>query len=263
MQKKRKRSSRESDNISSSSSDPNPRKKKYVTFSNENERTHGYDKKITVINGIISTFTQQNIVLYTATFPCRVKSIIWDLQFQREDNTPNTYSLLGWSISKRNQGTNNVLSLDDADEFYSPARDLITGGTIIQKGTFYDDSFANIPPSYPLTFDVAITNTTPTTAVAGTTVGIVAGIDSGAFDGTFEGEVAGSVGDLEGTLTARDGTKLFLQRVDYKINRRKGNTNTFRDMLVGDQLIFSFIQQLDTVTVSTRIFGTIQYFIID
>lgn len=259
--KKRKFSSIASDNISSSSSAQRKSKYQDISTYEDNVKSHGFDKKIIVINKRITDNEQSQFILYTATFPCRIKSFFWDLDFMNNKFVSTTEDTLniGWAISKRNQGTNSSISIDDDTDFYKPEKDLITGGTEILQPATIKESISSTHEN-PLIYNVDITNTTPPSLVAGTTLGIVVGIDSGAFDGTFEGEVAGSIGNLSGTITADQKINLQYDRKPWISKKVKGSSNTYRDLMVGDHLIFNFIQSEESPQ-GTSVFGTIQFFI--
>lgn len=90
-------------------------------------RTTRVDKKLKAISKVTMGTTQVVTVLLTATFPCTITGLRWNLSFINVLTTGNvTYR---WCIVRVKDGvTVSTTSLTDAGDFYTPEQEVLAFG---------------------------------------------------------------------------------------------------------------------------------------
>jgi len=86
------------------------------------------DKKLVVVTLDNIAATQVQTVLVTATFPCTIVGLRWNLTFTQSAGTGATRT--GWGIVVvRDGNTATAISFTDGADFYTPEQDMLTFGT--------------------------------------------------------------------------------------------------------------------------------------
>jgi len=221
------------------------------------------EKKIIVVNNTWNTTGVQSMSLFLTMFPCQAKAFIWDLTISGNKGEVQPLKV-AWFLYRKEDGTNDgTFSITNATSFYSPERNLITGGTTTLKpGTYTERTFQDI--SDPTTKWVTTYNLEaedPIRACTHDGVGNIVGTLSGAFDWVGAASIGAGTIPIVGDATIQETAALITTREEFAHARFKGSSGTFRKLELGDELKLAWVQESAT-TSNTSIYGTVQFFLL-
>jgi len=216
-------------------------------------------KAIKAINRSFSTDAILDTFLFTPTFPCQVKSFIWNLSFCGGASRISPLAI-SWWLHRVEQGAPPEYNTSDGADLYRPSKNLIACGSHLLKPGIHEDITVQDPDN-PWVFDVEEESEDPARTVTSTINGTLTGTAAGVIDLLQDGTLGPGTITTTGTHTLRIGARLTTSRVSWDVVTDMGRSDTFKQLMTGDRLVISFRNGSLTGGTDTFVFGSVQFFI--
>jgi len=250
-------------------------KKRKSVFSNENDRPnktfiepadpdphyrYAIAKEVICINQPVTTNTPTSTTLFTVTFPCQLKSFIWDFSILGGNMSEDIPLFFNWWLHRHRENEAADFSTTNGATHYRPEENLIACGAHIFKPGLYVDTMTQ-DPSNPWIFDVD-TDTDDPARVTGTSgAGVLASAPPAAITYSDTGTISGATLSTDGTIALQPDATISIAHQKFDIVYDKGQSGTFKKCMPGDSLKLTFKQDHATTGV-TVVYGSVQFFVL-